>query len=161
MRAIYQIDVSAVTEPQTYSLQLSKDLCDEIATRFHVPAILNVNIEMSLTPKNSIWELTGTIDATVQLMCVKSKQLFVSTFQDSFFVILSYVAIDNLELDVELLEQSTVDIGDIAIQYLAMIIPTSPLHPEFNDASSKIISHPSNTIQAEWKQSLSRLKHPK
>lgn len=162
MSLIHEIDLSILLEDETYKLNLSPKLCKETADRFKVPNIYDINIEMNVQLKGHIWKLSGSIDSTVQLKCAHSAKLFDAGFQATFKVILSPRDIDDETLDVEILDGSNVDIGDIAIQYLALQIPLSPIHPDITQEISGISGdHETASVTPGWKQVLENIKQQK
>lgn len=158
---IFAIDVSKIAEPTTHKIKLPHPQCSEIADRFKIPKIFSLNIKMTITPINNQWELSGNVMADVQLQCVKSSELFEKTFEIPFLVILTHHDIDNPDLDVELIENPKVDIGDIALQYLALEIPINPLHPSIETSEENTTSVYSDAKNLEWIQVLEKLKQQK
>lgn len=163
MSPIYEIALSTLPEHETYKLNLSQELCKETADRFKVPFIYDISIEMDIKTEPHVWELSGNITATVQLKCVHSAELFDAGFHAPFNVILSVRDIDDETLDVEIVEAgSNVDIGDIAIQYLALQIPLTPIHPNISaDITETTGDHETAPITPAWKQILKNLKQQK
>jgi uncharacterized metal-binding protein YceD (DUF177 family) len=163
MSPIYEIDLSALPEEgETYNVSVNQLLCKETTARFNIPNIYDISIEMNIKSKGYFWELTGNITAGVQLKCAHSSDLFDAGFQTSFKVVLSTRDIDDETLDVEIIEGSTVDIGDIAIQYLALAIPLTPIHPKINDDITEITgNHETAPVTPTWKKALEDFKQQK
>lgn len=138
MSAIYEIDLTTLSEHETYTINLSPLICKETADRFKISMVYDIEIEMAVKTEKHFWELSGTVVASVQLKCVKSTELFDAGFQSPFNVILSYTDIDDDTLDVEIITDSKIDIGDIALQYLALQIPLNPTHPKLQPDLSDV-----------------------
>lgn len=157
---IYQVDLSTTTSPTSFHITLSTDLYTKIATRFKIPEISHIEIKADLVLKDNLWVFAGSISSNARLRCVQSNVLFQATFNAPFSVILSYHELNDDFLDVELLEDSKVDLGEIAIQYLALEIPLNPTSPEIyeqnlgNCAASEI----TEDHNPEWKSILQKLK---
>lgn len=155
---IYIIDTNVIQEITLYKVKLKPKLCSETAKRFKIPTVYDISLTMEIDPLNDIWELKGTAEAAVQLKCVKSSQLFERTFTASFTVMLSYYDMDDTDLDVEILQSSQVDIGDIALQYLALEIPLSPVHPGIEEEISNSSLVGSEEKLFGWKEKLASIK---
>lgn len=158
---VYQIDLGLINEPETYNIILSKEMYSDIAERFKVPQVHEISFDAEVKPQNDLWILSGSVYATLQLQCVQTEELFDATFNVPFNVLLSNYEIDDDFVDVELLETSKVDIGEIAIQYLALEVPFNPLHPTIEAQAS---SQPTLLFEQEtpeWKKALERLKSQK
>ncbi|MDP3641428.1 MAG: hypothetical protein Q8R43_03240 [Alphaproteobacteria bacterium] len=161
MSAIYEIDLTTLPEHETYKLNLSQHLCKETADRFKISTVYDIEIEMEIKTEKHFWKLSGNVVASVQLKCVKSTELFDAGFQSPFCVILSYTDIDDDALDVEIITDSKVDIGDLALQYLALQIPLSPIHPKLQTELSDVGDHETAEVVPSWKQALEHLKQQK
>ncbi|QOL20463.1 YceD family protein [Candidatus Bodocaedibacter vickermanii] len=161
MSAIYEIDLSTLPEHETYTLNLSQQLCKDTADRFKIPTVYDIEIEMEIKTEKHFWELSGNVVANVQLKCVKSTELFDAGFQSPFNVILSHTDIDDDTLDVEIITDAKVDIGDLALQYLALQIPLNPVHPKLQTELSDVGDHETAAVVPSWKQALENLKQQK
>lgn len=161
MSSIFEIDLTTLPEQETYKLNLSQQLCKETADRFKISKFYDIEIEMEIKTEKHFWELSGNVVASTQLKCVKSSELFDVAFQTPFNVILSYTDIDDDTLDVEVITDSKVDIGDLAIQYLALQIPLSPIHPKLQTELSDAGDHETAAAVPSWKQALESLKQQK
>lgn len=160
MTIIYEIDLGLITGSETYDVTLNKVLYSEIAERFKIPQVYEIVMKADLIPQNDLWIFSGSVYATVQLKCIQSKELFDATFNAPFHVLLSKYEIDDDMLDIELLEGSKIDVGEIAIQYLALEIPLNPIHPKIE------AQIPSSSLLMEeeapsWKEALKKLKSQK
>jgi uncharacterized metal-binding protein YceD (DUF177 family) len=161
MSSIFEIDLSTLPEQETYKLNLSQQICKETADRFKIPSIYDIEIEMEITAEKHFWKLSGNVISNVQLKCVKSLELFDVGFQSPFNVILSYTDIEDDTLDVEVTTTPKVDVGDIALQYLALQIPLSPIHPKLQAELSSVGDHETAVVVPSWKQALENLKQNK
>lgn len=161
MTTIFEIDLTPVTEPETYTLMLSPQVCKETAERFKIPHIYTIDINMNLTPQKHSWLLAGHITSTVQLRCIQSNELFDESFDIPFEVVLSQYEIEDDTLDIEIIDEPKVDAGDIALQYLALQIPLHPIHP--NHASDVPLSQTDTKeiSSSSWKEALEPLKQQK
>lgn len=157
----FAIDISKIAAPITHKIELNNSQCSEIADRLKIPQVFSTSIEIAITPGDDQWELTGRIMADAQLQCVKSGELFNKVFETPFLVILSYHDIDTPDLDIELIENPRVDVGDIALQYLALEIPLAPLHPSIEASEEIATSVFSDNENSQWKQALEKLKQQK
>lgn len=163
MSSIYEIDLSTLAAHETYKLNVNQLLCKETAERFKIPNIYDIGIDMSVQTSDHFWELSGSITASVQLKCVHSAELFDAGFQSDFNVILSPRDFDDETLDVEIIDEgSKVDIGDIALQYLALQIPLTPIHPKIiEDINETTGDHKTLAETPAWKRALENLKQQK
>ncbi len=161
MSAIYEIDLSTLPEQETYKLNLSQQICKETADRFKISTIYDIEIEMEIKTQKHFWELSGNVVANVQLKCVNSAELFDTGFQTPFNVIFSYTDIDDDSLDVEIITDTKVDIGDVVLQYLALQIPLNPIHPKLQAELSDAGDHATAVVTPSWKQALENLKQQK
>jgi uncharacterized metal-binding protein YceD (DUF177 family) len=161
MSAIYEIDLSTLPEQETYKLNLSQQICKETADRFKISTIYDIEIEMEIKTQKHFWQLSGNVVANVQLKCVNSAELFDTGFQTPFNVIFSYTDIDDDSLDVEIITDTKVDIGDVVLQYLALQIPLNPIHPKLQTELSDAGDHATAVVTPSWKQALENLKQQK
>jgi hypothetical protein len=161
MTTIFEIDLTPVTEPETYTLTLSPQICKETALRFKIPHLYTIDINMNLTPQKHSWLLAGHVASTVQLRCVQSNDLFDESFKIPFEVVLSQYEIEDDTLDVEILEVLKVDAGDIALQYLALQIPLHPIHPNLASDVSLAQTDTKEISSSSWKEALADLKQQK
>lgn len=157
MTVIYKINTSTVTADLTIDYEVPTNQLAEISERIMIPAVAQIRMHMHITPVDEKWELTGSVDADVQLECVQSHRRFDASFHVPFQVILTPIEFDT-DMDIEILESETIDIGDIAIQYLALEIPLAPLHPDLEDsAQNKPQQDVNETATPSWKDALSKL----
>jgi hypothetical protein len=161
MSAIYEIDLSTLPEQETYKLNLSQQICKETADRFKISTIYDIEIEMEIKTQKHFWQLSGNVVANVQLKCVNSAELFDTGFQTPFNVIFSYTDIDDDSLDVEIITDTKVDIGDVVLQYLALQIRLNPIHPKLQTELSDAGDHATAVVTPSWKQALENLKQQK
>ncbi|MDP3936158.1 MAG: hypothetical protein Q8Q56_04140, partial [Alphaproteobacteria bacterium] len=161
LSSIYEIDLSTLPEQEAYNLNLSQPICKETADRFKISNIYDIEIEMEIKTEKHFWTLSGNVVANTQLKCAKSAELFDAGFQTPFNVILSNTDIDDDTLDVEIITDSKVDIGDIALQYLALQIPLTPIHPKLQTELSDVGDHATAAVVPSWKQALETLKQKK
>jgi hypothetical protein len=161
MTAIFQIDLNLISDKQLYTLSLSPQVCAETAERFKIPNIYNIDIDMEVITQKHAWQLKGHVTSMLQLRCIQSDELFDETFIVPFDVILSQYEIEDDTLDLELIEDLNVDIGDIALQYLALQIPLHPTHPKLASETHLPISDASDTTESHWKKALEQLKQHK
>lgn len=157
---IYQIDLSTLISPTSFHITLSADLYTKIAARFKIPEISHIEIRADLVLKDNLWVFAGSISSDARLKCVQSNILFQATFNAPFSVVLSHHELNDDFLDVELLEGSKVDLGEIAIQYLALEIPLSPISPEIYEQNlgHRAASEITEDYNPEWKSILQKLK---
>jgi uncharacterized metal-binding protein YceD (DUF177 family) len=160
MPTIYEVDLDLITPVEKYEIILNETLYPEIAERFKIPQVYEIAINADLAYQRDLWVLSGSVSATIQLKCVQSHELFDATFNVPFHVVLSNYEINDDMLDVELLQGSKADIGEIAIQYLALEIPINPVHPKIA-AQVPIPSSLSEEETPSWKKALEKLKLPK
>lgn len=156
------IDLNQVSHHKVYTLNATPSECSETAQRLMVPKLHNIRIAMTLSQHKSHWTLSGTITSDMQLKCTATSKLFDATIAADFDVILSNHepsdAPDNA--DVELLTSSQINLSEIALQYLALETPLSPLYSDSTEAPATANELSTTHANSDaWKQALAKLKN--
>jgi uncharacterized metal-binding protein YceD (DUF177 family) len=156
MNPIFQITPKNILKTEIINLTLSKEMCDETAKRLGVARAENITIKADISPKDSFWVFSGYIEAQLELICSVSQTPFIELFKSDFNIMLTDTPPSDEELDFEIIENNRVDIGDLAIQYLALDVPTFPISPNENSEHTSLKSESS---QQTWKAALEKLKN--
>lgn len=156
MNPIFQITPKNILKAETINLTLSKEACNETAKRLGVARAENITIKAEISPKDNVWFFSGYIEAQLELICSVSQTPFVELFKPEFNIVLTDTPPSDEALDFEIIENNRVDIGDLAIQYLALDVPTFPISP---NANSENTPQDSAASPQAWKAALEKLKN--
>ncbi len=152
-----KVNLSKVpNDNSSYTLKATTQECINVAERLLVPQVYSVEIEMRLSHINPTWQLEGTIFSKMQQVCSRTGSPFDAETKADFWIILSDSELPDEEKDVEVLTNSEADLSDLALQYLALETPTSPIAPEALERTSdnSLLGHHKDS----WHSKLSKLK---
>jgi uncharacterized metal-binding protein YceD (DUF177 family) len=129
--------------PRRQSRAVTAEECEAVADRLELRAVrsINFNLEVEQTPDRDIYEVIGQAEMTAERVCTVTNDPFDEITQTAIHELFTPnpkkatsedadVDADLDALDVELLDEEAIDLGELVVQYLAMELEQSPRSPQ-------------------------------
>ena len=122
---------------QRYSLKADKEQLITLADILQIPAVKNFEAEMNLffQKKKGMLEVSGKVNAELSLISVISLEPFDKKYETNFKVVYDtnakyediYQDDEDINLDLpDIVMDGQIDLGDIAIEQLALVLEDHP-----------------------------------
>lgn len=155
MKSILTIRPNDISKDENIFINCSQDVCIDTAHRLNVNTISKITIEGKITPYEREWIYSGSVSSVINLTCTISGKPFTQIFSSNFKILLCNQAPLKDTMDFEIIENNTVDIGELAIQYLSFEVPFAPVKLTDKD---KFDQNSIETQHPQWKTVLGKIK---
>ena len=129
--------------PRRQTRAATSDECAAVSVRLGLKSVraINFDLEVSQTPDRDVYEVIGQASMTAERACSVTNDPFDELTQAAIQELFTPnpkkatsdeadVEADMDAVDIELVEDDAIDLGELVIQYLAMELDPSPRSPE-------------------------------
>lgn len=132
-----RIAVSKIgTSPVHLDLEASVLECKQIADRLHIPLIEKFRVRYTLIAEKERIKAHGILNVTLRQQCVVSLEIFSTNFEEEFDVhfvpkeaMQEDIFVDPDQIDEIPYEKGYIDLGEAAIEQLALLLDLYPHKP--------------------------------